>query len=372
MAILGREGQLIANASQRTLVFETVKEFSDFTKTLPEGTNVFEAFDIYVRESGEVYAAGQPFKLRETTEEDLNVYVSATGTGEGETQDDPINQPKLLLKLASLAANYDFNNHNLNLLFKDGDPFIPLLINREFLNCKQIVVNSWSNTRKTDGTGVVFSAYNNGPCVLIETKTPVLFKNVGFSMIQNDGVLARNGSDVELDHTFFTIKDAFGDYGTENAQLGGTDYAYIHANASKITVTNTIGEMRADEVLAYLQNGNSTFQKAFFLADNGGAIDIAANPEVINSVVPGLYCGKCAAFMATENGIINMSHVPNLAFFNGNIDDGLLDTYHNYENRGWAVAMRGGIIYLPLGDTIPHITYANCDSSATLVKEERI
>lgn len=367
MAILGREGQLIANASQRTLVFETVEGFSDFCKTLPEGTNVFEAFDIYVRESGEVYAAGQPFKLRETTEEDLNVYVSLTGTGEGETQDDPISEAKLLMKLAALAANYDFNNHNLNLMFKDGDTFFPLVLTMDFLNCKEIVINTWSGARNFD---TIFAARAVGPCMLVETKTPVLLKNVGFSITHNDGVLVRKG-EVELDHTYFTADDTAFVYGGDELDIGGTDYAYIHANGGSVLVTNTTGDTRIDEILPYLQNGNSTFQKAFFLADNGGNIKLAANPEVMNTNTNGSYVGKCAAFMATENGIVDLSIVPTLALFTGTIDAGLVDNYHNYENRGWAVAMRGGIIYLPVNDTIPHESYANCDSSATLVKEVR-
>lgn len=369
MAILGRDGQLIANASQRTLVFETVEGFSDFRKSLPEGTNVFEAFDIYVRESGEVYAAGQPFKLRETTEEDLNLYISKTGTGDGETQETPISQGKLLMKLAALAANYDFNNHALKLWFEDGNTYTPLMFLVDFLNCRQIVVNSWSDTKKMDGTGVIFAATSAGPCVLVDTKTPIVLKNVGFSIQRNSGIFVREGGEVELDNTFFSANQNAINHVTGHQNDGGIEWGFVHARGGTITVRKTDGEIMDQEVLEYLQDGTHSFQRGFFVADTGGLIRFGPYSDVLTNI--GVYVGRCAVFYATENGIIDLSGVPTLELLTGNIDDGMLDVYHDYENRGWAVATRGGIIYLPTEDTIPHITYANCDSSATLVKEER-
>lgn len=100
MAILGRDGQLIANASQRTIVLDTVEEFEEFRDNLPEGVNIHESFDIYIRESGEVYAAGVPFKLRETYDAPVEIHVSKTGTGTGETAEDPLNASALANKLA--------------------------------------------------------------------------------------------------------------------------------------------------------------------------------------------------------------------------------------------------------------------------------
>ena len=115
MAILGRDGQLIANASQRTIVLETKEQLQAFQDNLPEGVNLKEAFDVYVRESGEVYAAGVPFKLRETTEKGLVLHISNNGTGDGATAESPMAYDQLPARLASLAANYDFNSNGMNL-----------------------------------------------------------------------------------------------------------------------------------------------------------------------------------------------------------------------------------------------------------------
>lgn len=139
MAILGKDGQLIANASQRTIVFESEEMFEEFRASLPDGANIFQSFDIYIRESGQMYAAGVPFKLRETVEAPMELHVSTDGKGDGSSAARPLNANQLQMKLMTLAANYDFNNNSLSIKFAPGS-YGPLTIATDFINCGSIEI----------------------------------------------------------------------------------------------------------------------------------------------------------------------------------------------------------------------------------------
>lgn len=378
MAILGRDGQLIANASQRTIVFDTIEEYEAFKDNLPEGVNVTEAFDVYVKESGEVYAAGTPFKLRETTDNIVELHVSPTGTGEGTSAEDALSANELGNKLAMLAAHFDFNNQNFTIYFAAGE-YGNLMFFQEFLNCTMITlmpeigVSDFAVTadNKLDSTQmVVFSNFNNayysaGYNIRHMINTPLSIENVGFRF--TDGaVIAAKGQVNMVDCSFEAA-------GTQPMNPG--QYGVIHANGGHILILTTRGivnlESIKDDIPVNVDNrydaGKKWLPDAMMLADYGGKITFSARPDLFMN--DGKYDGFYSVFMASDLGSVQLYGIAQQGEFQ--LDAGA-DRYEQMTQAGWAVAKRNGVMYIPKDGLITVASMANCDNTSTLIKEGEI
>lgn len=380
MAILGRDGQLIANASQRTIVMDSIEEFEAFCDNLPEGVNIHEAFDIYIRESGEVYAAGVPFKLRETSDAPVEVHVSKTGTGTGESADDPLNASALATKLATLAAHYDFNNQPLTVYFAPGT-YAPITLFMDFLNCINLTFcpePGYQNLKVTSTGG----GYNDGPsfddtqCVVISTRanfaiyagaaissninTPVSINNIGI-VCGKEGILARKGPVSIMGCAF---------------KLTGTDpfnpgyYGIVHAQGGDIMVLTTYGIINAQ----WLENNLDTryLHDSMFFADYSGKITFSVRQDIFRTMLDGMtthFDGYHGIFMASDLGTIKFYGMPEQQQLTTAIDALAADRYAELTQSGWAVVKRNGILYLPDEDVFTVNSVANCDNTSTIVRE---
>lgn len=284
MAILSKNGQLLANASQRTLVFDTNEQLQAFKASLPTGVNVDESFDIYVKETGTVYAAGVPFKLREIVEEDnLQLWFSVDGTGDGLTPENPADGNMAAGYLVDYASRYDFNNRTLICNFAPGK-YVGFSVFQSFLNCSGVnIAGTHPITLKADGTldetqCAVFSnifdhGQNAGPTFGFRSAQNFWLDNVG--IVCNEGaVAASNGARVNLHGVAIQ-------YTNQPSMNIGTPRGVIVAEGggTQIMPMNFIGCTNfglCQQVIADVQAAEDPaqvmFDDAFFLAIDGGTI----------------------------------------------------------------------------------------------------
>lgn len=317
MAILGRDGQLIANASQRTIVLDTVEEFEAFQNNLPEGTNIHEAFDIYIRESGEVYAAGVPFKLRETSDIPVELHVSTTGTGDGTSADNPLPAHQLAVKLAVLAAHYDFNNQPLTIYFAPG-LYTSIAMYNDLLNCiaitfqpepgyEELYAISGSTGPTFDTTRcVVFSTsdvgiFRAGAAFTSRISNPITLMNIGLRCGE-EAITAKKGQIAIMGCAF---------------ELNGNDplnpgyYGICHADGGEIMVLTTYGIINAEWLNANLDT--RYMHDSMFFADYSGKITFSVRNDIFKTDMNGtttLFDGYHAIFMASDLGTVKLYGMP--------------------------------------------------------------
>lgn len=355
MAILGRDGQLIANASQRTIVLDTVEEFEDFQNNLPEGINLKEAFDIYIRESGEVYAAGVPFKLRETSDAPVELHVSTTGTGTGETAEDPLGAYELPVKLAVLAAHYDFNNQPFTIYFAPG-LYNPISMNEDFLNCltvtlcpepgyEQLYAISGGVTGPTFDTSrcVVFTTYTSGAfraggAFNSRISTPITLLNIGFRCGE-EAISVRKGQ-VGIMNCAFELNG--------NDPLNAGYYGICHAQGGEIMVLTTYGIINAEWINENLDT--KYLHDSMFFADYSGKITFSVRDDIFKTDMngtPTYFDGYHAIFMASDLGTVKLYGMPAQTQLQGSFDAIGASRWESLTQSGWGVVKRNGVLYLP-------------------------
>lgn len=382
MAILSKSGQLLANASQRTVVFDTLAEVEAFKAGLPEGVNVNESFDIYVKENATVYAAGHAFKMREVVADaDINVYFSTDGTGDGKTPETPANLDNFFPLMSSYSARYDFNNFALNLHFAPGK-YRGISFFWNFMNCANIVIMGENpivlkeNGEIQEGIVPVFTnnlgtAKFSGATINIGVGGNYELRQIGIENGEG-AVLARDGANVTINDVaiqwlqFGTMNTA-----TPRGIVTASDPGTIVGIMSLMPCFNA---SYCEPYLAGVAEQPSLIpDDAFFLAENSGTIMLYFNANTFvddRSGKRGYFMGREAVFKAQNNGIVNLAG--NKTRLIHPIDDGVPLSKAKKPECGWLKLVTGGIAKIsnsydfgPVGDVV-------CDATAIIQDFEDI
>lgn len=385
MAILNRSGQLVANSSQRTLVFDTEDQRVQFLATLPEGVAVEECFDIYIKESSTVYAAGVPFRLREVVvKEAIDLWFSPTGNGEGRREDDPANGSRIGEMLNTYAEIYDFGGFPLT-VHLDYGKYNGFDVNNAFVNCPEVDILGRGTKMNADGSinydeTTMFQAEANTDAADYIAKPTLSFTNsmtvaIDSCLIENEAgaVYAANGATVILTMDGFLQNNV---PSGENYRHPTRGYITSDGGGSMVQVFSIWGCMNTADCVAMnqaaLADASAQADDAFFLAINGGQItchpaSLFLSFEDVDQVAHQCYfMGNEAVFRAVNNGIIDLANVDGP--LGVNIDIGCVRAQNRLPGAGWAKVTASGIFYY--NEALTAVGDIVCDTTGIVEKIE--
>lgn len=302
MAILNKGGQLLANATQRTVVFETEQQRAEFLASLPSGVNIEESFDIYVKETATVYAAGEPFKMRATLPNGGNtgeggddnppdidgdvigfeVWFSPTGSGDGFSAENPAPNTEFSTKLNDLAAQYDFGGLWVKVHLANGD-YPNIHFSKQFYNCAGVKVVA-------DGKAATITPESDEATVIADKGINLKLVNLTIQE-KNSAVLAVSESHVLLDGVRID--------GSETPVVVAGKNATVVADGCDATIV--LNKVTSPEI----ENGAE--RRSFFLATNSGRIVLADGDSFPKNLSSSNFSAKEAMLLAEKHGVIDVS-----------------------------------------------------------------